>query len=672
MAGNIGTNVTTDGSSEMNLLKSILSEIEKWIDSREMTEKAQLNKKMAEYLLQDKVPICASVPGKNAKDLENLIIAQEMPYISFKNEASGEYLFIVREEDKEKFEQLQREAFSKDGSLFRSQTEKNMLEVGLHGKEKEVIKLTVKNRAEMSMLQAKLANQNIVYGVCEIDGEQSIVISPDDLARLNGKDLISFEMEWAMTQTYAGKTFGFGENENGMNLNKLRKAQGAFDEDQIKTLLDKEDCVLTDVKGNSNYYIEKNKEVITVYKKDEKGEWQQEAQLDGKDGREAFVRNYAAKITDMYAYEGEELQDGYDHTKMSKPEAQATIPDDFKRPTTAQLSPKDRAIKEICDHRFQGEGGLLSVIQKKAINNVKDRYSENAIKSMTKVQLHDLIKAETSRLLDPANAKETPEYQAFLEENGTYNVLTNAMLVTEGYDEPSVDCIVCLRPTQSESLYQQIVGRGTRLCEGKKDLLLLDFLWLTGKHKLCKPADLFASDEEIAKKMCGLIDESKDPLDLMDLEEDVITEINRDREEALARQLDALKRQKAQYISSLQFFASLEQLDDLFAAPIYAWEREKPTTKQLLAIEKFGLDSSKVETKGIAAKILDICFQRKEDGLSTVKQIKLLERYGFVHVGKWTFEEANAMIDRLAKNHWKVPFNIRVSTYKPMRLKENN
>ena len=203
MAGNIGTNVTTDGSSEMNLLKSILSEIEKWIDSREMTEKAQLNKKMAEYLLQDKVPICASVPGKNAKDLENLIIAQGIPYISFKNEASGDYLFIVREEDKEKFEQLQREAFSKDGSLFRSQTEKNMLEVGLHGKEKEVIKLTVKNDAEMSMLQAKLANQNIVYGVCEIEGEKSIVISPDDLARLNGKDLISFEMEWAMTQTYA-------------------------------------------------------------------------------------------------------------------------------------------------------------------------------------------------------------------------------------------------------------------------------------------------------------------------------------------------------------------------------------------------------------------------------------------------------------------------------------
>lgn len=257
--------------------------------------------------------------------------------------------------------------------------------------------------------------------------------------------------------------------------------------------------------------------------------------------------------------------------------------------------------------------------------------------------------------------------------DGTYNVLTNAMLVTEGYDEPSVDCIVCLRPTQSESLYQQIVGRGTRLCDGKNDLLLLDFLWLTGKHKLCKPADLIASDEEIAKKMCGLIDDSKDPIDILNLEEDVITEINRDKEAALARQLEVLKKQKEKYISSLQFFASLGQLDELMAEPIYPWEREKPTTKQLLAIEKFGLDSSKVETRGLASKIMEICIHRSEEGLCTVKQIKALEKYGFMHVGKWTFEEAGAMLDKLAKNNWRVPFNIKVSTYKPTRLrgKEN-
>ena len=57
------------------------------------------------------------------------------------------------------------------------------------------------------------------------------------------------------------------------------------------------------------------------------------------------------------------------------------------------------------------------------------------------------------------------------------------MLLTEGWDCPSVDCVVVLRPTKVRSLYSQMVGRGTRLSPGKKDLLLLDFLWLTDRHE---------------------------------------------------------------------------------------------------------------------------------------------------------------------------------------------
>ena len=53
-----------------------------------------------------------------------------------------------------------------------------------------------------------------------------------------------------------------------------------------------------------------------------------------------------------------------------------------------------------------------------------------------------------------------------------YNVLCNSMLLTEGWDCPSVDCIVVLRPTKVRSLYSQMVGRGTRLNEGKEELLL--------------------------------------------------------------------------------------------------------------------------------------------------------------------------------------------------------
>lgn len=60
-------------------------------------------------------------------------------------------------------------------------------------------------------------------------------------------------------------------------------------------------------------------------------------------------------------------------------------------------------------------------------------------------------------------------------DSGKYNVLCNSMLLTEGWDCPSVDCVIVLRPTKVRGLYCQMVGRGTRLCEGKKDLLLLDF-----------------------------------------------------------------------------------------------------------------------------------------------------------------------------------------------------
>ena len=53
--------------------------------------------------------------------------------------------------------------------------------------------------------------------------------------------------------------------------------------------------------------------------------------------------------------------------------------------------------------------------------------------------------------------------------------LVNVSILTTGFDAPHVDLIAILRPTESVSLYQQIVGRGLRLCEGKTDCLILDY-----------------------------------------------------------------------------------------------------------------------------------------------------------------------------------------------------
>jgi superfamily II DNA or RNA helicase len=59
---------------------------------------------------------------------------------------------------------------------------------------------------------------------------------------------------------------------------------------------------------------------------------------------------------------------------------------------------------------------------------------------------------------------------------GKTRALTNVAVLTEGFDDPGVSCIAMARPTRSEGLYAQCVGRGTRLHPGKKDCIILDFV----------------------------------------------------------------------------------------------------------------------------------------------------------------------------------------------------
>jgi DNA repair protein RadD len=59
--------------------------------------------------------------------------------------------------------------------------------------------------------------------------------------------------------------------------------------------------------------------------------------------------------------------------------------------------------------------------------------------------------------------------------NRKFKYLVNVSVLTTGFDAPHVDVIAILRPTESNSLYQQIVGRGLRLSEGKKDCYILDY-----------------------------------------------------------------------------------------------------------------------------------------------------------------------------------------------------
>jgi DNA repair protein RadD len=58
---------------------------------------------------------------------------------------------------------------------------------------------------------------------------------------------------------------------------------------------------------------------------------------------------------------------------------------------------------------------------------------------------------------------------------GRLEYLVNCQVLTTGFDVPSVDCVVLLRPTQSPGLYYQMVGRGFRIAPEKTDCLILDY-----------------------------------------------------------------------------------------------------------------------------------------------------------------------------------------------------
>ena len=165
-------------------------------------------------------------------------------------------------------------------------------------------------------------------------------------------------------------------------------------------------------------------------------------------------------------------------------------------------------------------------------------------------------------------------------DNGKYDVLCNSMLLTEGWDCPSVDCIVILRPTKSRGLYSQMVGRGTRLFPGKKELLLLDFLWLTERHELCRPAHLLAKSDELAAAMTRRIEDAVMPLDLEEVEKKASEDVIREREEALAEKLSLMKKRKRKLVDPLQFEMSIQAEDLSSYVPSFGWELEPPSDKQ--------------------------------------------------------------------------------------------
>jgi superfamily II DNA or RNA helicase len=148
------------------------------------------------------------------------------------------------------------------------------------------------------------------------------------------------------------------------------------------------------------------------------------------------------------------------------------------------------------------DGGLGAALEESgAIAQMADAVKENApdrkgVAFLPTVRTSQLL-AEALRARGIAaehldGATSADERRAILRrlKTGETRWVCNCAVLTEGFDEPSISCVLIGRPTKFHGLYVQMVGRGTRLFPGKKDLMVIDIVGASERHELIGLVDL--------------------------------------------------------------------------------------------------------------------------------------------------------------------------------------
>ena len=256
-----------------------------------------------------------------------------------------------------------------------------------------------------------------------------------------------------------------------------------------------------------------------------------------------------------------------------------------------------------------------------------------------------------------------------------FQVLVNVGVATEGVDVPGIDVVVIARPTKSRSLYAQMVGRGTRpfppgmvdqfpskeqaaqrrqaIADSPKPYLeVLDFVGNAGRHKLITPADILGGryDQDVIDKAAELARTSNEKdgksVDVMSKLEEAKAVVKKEREEEQKRK--KIKARRVKY--------SAKEIDPFDALDIEpqrerGWDKGRQLTdKQRKLLERQGIDPDKL-TYNEARIAIGKLFERWDKNLCSLKQAKILKRYGFR--GDLSKDQAKIAIDEIAKNGWR-------------------
>lgn len=229
-----------------------------------------------------------------------------------------------------------------------------------------------------------------------------------------------------------------------------------------------------------------------------------------------------------------------------------------------------------------------------------------------------------------------------------YQYLVNYGIFTEGFDEPSIEAVVLVRPTTSRALYSQMVGRGTRhYPPKKKNCIIVDMVFNSEKHELVHPVELFDNsrfDSEVENLAKKYIDEGKvkDLVEAINLADVQHKENKRLRVEA--REVEFKKYHRVIYDAmGLCDVGLITYRKSDFDG---AW---RATPEQVEQLKKFKIERPHELTRTGAQRRLNILYDRRKKGLATNSQLQHLvaNRVPEAEACRMTVGEASQKLDEI-------------------------
>jgi superfamily II DNA or RNA helicase len=272
--------------------------------------------------------------------------------------------------------------------------------------------------------------------------------------------------------------------------------------------------------------------------------------------------------------------------------------------------------------------------------------------------------------------------------DGETTTVVNVGVLTEGFDDPSIERIVMARPTMSDGLYRQMMGRGTRTLPGvvdgldEKDDRLdaiktsskshLEVIDLVGTSRMGREpivaTDALAGDwsEEVTEEAARMAQDSDDVMDVEELLEKAHQKL--DDEERLKREAEAKEaRDRQQRLRHgirvtgrvvIDDADSPSQIDRLMGTQGHRqrgfYRGRRPSEKMVAVLERAGIPHDEETTWEDAHRWIGKVVSRRTAGLASFKQVRALERFGWTpfdgrKLEKVTFEEASKTLDFLIK-----------------------